>query len=298
MTPTETEIAPNLLDADGRVCVDLSCLKCGYNLRSLANDGKCPECGLLVTHSVRGDLLKYSDRTWVRRLATGAALLLAGVIGLAIFALTAFGGAMLYGVGGRPLLSLWGSLLVVGAWSIGVATPLAILIGVLLLTTREPRLSLRPEGLSARRLCRGSLVVFSVLSMIALLVASASGWRLPWFPGTLWVLAMFVLGCGVFPVSLLHHVASLLRRVPAKEHADAAKLIAGGILAVDILLSPLLLVSLFTRGRLGGGMPALAFVALLVGGTCYIAGLLLLRAARKHFRQAAREAEINNGQHE
>jgi uncharacterized repeat protein (TIGR04138 family) len=33
---------------------DLPCLECGYNLRSLASDGRCPECGLEVADSVVG----------------------------------------------------------------------------------------------------------------------------------------------------------------------------------------------------------------------------------------------------
>jgi hypothetical protein len=63
------------LDRDDRVQVDLACLKCSYNLRTLAVDSLCPECALPVARSIRGDLLKHADPRWVRKLTDGAELL-------------------------------------------------------------------------------------------------------------------------------------------------------------------------------------------------------------------------------
>jgi MFS family permease len=40
-----------LLDADGRVATDLNCTSCGYNLRTLAKAGLCPECAQPVLAS-------------------------------------------------------------------------------------------------------------------------------------------------------------------------------------------------------------------------------------------------------
>jgi len=39
-------------DADGRLLVDIRCVKCGYNLRSLRTDGACSECGESVSVSI------------------------------------------------------------------------------------------------------------------------------------------------------------------------------------------------------------------------------------------------------
>jgi hypothetical protein len=36
------------------VADDLTCVRCGYNLRGLASDGRCPECGETVERSLRG----------------------------------------------------------------------------------------------------------------------------------------------------------------------------------------------------------------------------------------------------
>ncbi len=41
-----------LLDDQGIVAVDLECVKCGYNLRSMSHDGRCPECAAPVKDSV------------------------------------------------------------------------------------------------------------------------------------------------------------------------------------------------------------------------------------------------------
>ena len=43
-------------DADGRIDQDLPCLKCGYNLRGLRDDGECPDCGNDVGNAARGCL--------------------------------------------------------------------------------------------------------------------------------------------------------------------------------------------------------------------------------------------------
>ncbi len=50
-TPPDTAI---------RIARDVSCLTCGYNLRSLLPDQTCPECGAAVAESLRGDQLRSS----------------------------------------------------------------------------------------------------------------------------------------------------------------------------------------------------------------------------------------------
>jgi hypothetical protein len=62
------------LDADGRVAEDLPCIRCEYNLRTLHEEAKCPECGTDVSLSIRGNWLKYSDPGWLTRMARGLEL--------------------------------------------------------------------------------------------------------------------------------------------------------------------------------------------------------------------------------
>ncbi len=59
---------------------DRLCVHCGYNLRGLPLDGKCPECGEAVRRSLLGDLLKYADPDWLDRLRFGAALKLWNIL--------------------------------------------------------------------------------------------------------------------------------------------------------------------------------------------------------------------------
>jgi len=54
---------------------DCLCVSCGYNLRMLRSDGKCPECGGPVAAALRGRGLHYAKPQWVRRLALGATLM-------------------------------------------------------------------------------------------------------------------------------------------------------------------------------------------------------------------------------
>ena len=60
--------------ADGKIQVDLPCRRCGYNLRSLARDARCPECSFPVIRCLRRDDLGYGDPRYVRRVALGAYL--------------------------------------------------------------------------------------------------------------------------------------------------------------------------------------------------------------------------------
>jgi hypothetical protein len=42
------------------VKLDTPCSYCGYNLRGLEKDGRCPECGVAIAQSIRGDLLRIT----------------------------------------------------------------------------------------------------------------------------------------------------------------------------------------------------------------------------------------------
>ena len=50
------------------------CIRCGYDLRGLAEDGRCPECGENIGVSLPGRLLAVADKGWVRSILWGAVL--------------------------------------------------------------------------------------------------------------------------------------------------------------------------------------------------------------------------------
>jgi hypothetical protein len=69
------------------VTADIPCRRCAYNLRTLSVAGVCPECGAPVEISIYGDLLKFSDPVWLRKLGRGAVYILLGlflIIGIII----------------------------------------------------------------------------------------------------------------------------------------------------------------------------------------------------------------------
>jgi hypothetical protein len=67
---------------------DTPCRKCGYNLRGLSVEGRCPECGTSVGFSLQGDLLRYCDPNWMDALRRGVKCIIAAVV-LGIFGVVA-----------------------------------------------------------------------------------------------------------------------------------------------------------------------------------------------------------------
>src|SRR5258708_15193103 len=59
---------------------DRPCLACGYNLRGLAPGGVCPECGVPIARSLRGNLLRYSSAAYLAMLHHGTFLVQASII--------------------------------------------------------------------------------------------------------------------------------------------------------------------------------------------------------------------------
>jgi hypothetical protein len=53
---------------------DITCIKCGYNLRGLSSNGLCPECGNGIAISLQGRKLSDADPAWRRKLSNGARL--------------------------------------------------------------------------------------------------------------------------------------------------------------------------------------------------------------------------------
>src|SRR2546430_14287954 len=57
------------------------CSRCGYDLRGIANDQACPECGLLAERSRRvSDELHDTRPRWLRRIAWGVRLILLTIL--------------------------------------------------------------------------------------------------------------------------------------------------------------------------------------------------------------------------
>ncbi len=66
--PTVVKVIPASVETD------TPCRKCGYNLRGLERTALCPECGSLVSLSIRNELIHHSDPVWIDQLRRGVTL--------------------------------------------------------------------------------------------------------------------------------------------------------------------------------------------------------------------------------
>jgi hypothetical protein len=92
---------------------DQPCRKCGYNVRGLATDNRCPECGTPVGFSFHGDLLQFCDPGWVETLYRGAR---AFIIGIAVIILSAIAVVVLGAATGSQGVALLMAVGVVIGW--------------------------------------------------------------------------------------------------------------------------------------------------------------------------------------
>lgn len=169
--------------------LDLPCYRCGYNVRGLAADGRCPECAAGVDETLRRDAsqraglpmpLAESDPRWVRTLARGSALMLFGGVGM---------------MAGQALI-VFGPKMPRAATAPLFLTPfVALAAGVWMLVAREP------THAGQRRAWRGWILRAAALAWIVslaavVLVALSGSWtRLLYYPATALISALLSWGC-------------------------------------------------------------------------------------------------------
>ncbi len=167
-----TAAPPIKLDAAGRIDEDVSCRKCGYNLRGLLPDGRCPECGAAVGRSLHGDLLRFSDPDWVQKLASGMNWIVASI----------FMG-MIGGFFSAIFVAIFTSIL--SSRSFFVLAPLSTLafgtialVGYWRVTTPDPARSSEESNFSPRKLVRvAQLTNYAVAPVSSLMQQLA--WTVP-----------------------------------------------------------------------------------------------------------------------
>jgi MFS family permease len=278
------------LDDHARIQADVACLKCAYNLRSLRIDGNCPECGSPVSRSVRGDLLQFADPRWVKGLANGATLLLAAAVSAIAAILCGLIGGQLFDPYGE-WLGLFGALAVTLAAIGAMAVPLLALGGLVRLTASEPRISLRPEGLSPRRACHYSLVAVIPLVGFGVIMVALGGRVSPPWAGISMLMATLTVLFGALPVSLLRHLATLFRRVPHTGHAAMARGLSVGVLVGDGIIAIPVMAGLLIPPI--SGMVSIAYIGLLILAGCGLGLLGVLYYARTDFANAAEQASLH-----
>lgn len=281
---------PPLPRADEPIARDVACIHCGYNLRGLSPEGRCPECGRGVLQSLRGDLLQFQHPAYVRRLAAGVGLVLWGLLALGACALGVVAAlawspagtlglqALLYG-----LVILAGALAVTGAW---------------LVTAREPT---RPASTRERAL-RWAVRVLTTAGLLALanLPVELALTDLRGAPVSAEAYLWIVFGGGLLrfgsvagSVLLMLHFRRLAGAIPDPalvRHTLAVTWILGAGLAIDAAETFFRDFSAASGADPAGILGCPTLILLLVGGIWWIA--LLLRY-RRRFREQAAAARRN-----
>jgi len=193
------------------VAVDLPCAKCGYNLRTLAWDSQCPECGLAVSGSLPPPGFRFQKMATVFRVRRGLALVVIAILVEVSCALALFVMMRHYHKLPPPALRLS----VLSYWHIS--------LGVLVISAFGLVLATYPYGWRGDRLLRA--LGIAVVVLVALPVAAGVAIRLADRPGSLpfglgWYTYLAATAPFFYCFSVAHVLVwvHLLARVRAAEH--------------------------------------------------------------------------------
>ncbi|MBN8598728.1 MAG: hypothetical protein J0L78_13740 [Planctomycetes bacterium] len=211
------------------------CITCGYDLVGLTPEMACPECGISVERSIRGDLLRWRDPKYLKRLHTGAVLIQTALSLIVVAFLLQLFAAPLASTNMRgvpiivPLLAILASI----GFTVGV---ILYPVGWFFLTARDPGRTDDEKGQRSRRLVRLSIVFMLVSTVLAFGI----GFTLPLFAMSgamneqLASLLLFIAGAAQIVnllVWVLQYYASmaylrwLAERIPSERVYKRAKLL-------------------------------------------------------------------------
>lgn len=280
------------------VAIDLPCRACGYNLRGLVAEGRCPECGGAVPESMGSDLLRFAPARYVQALADGvdwvligvtvqvAALLLVGGIGVALTLMTGGGSSAADdAAAAAAMVSLFA----------GFAGGLALLVGVWLVATPDPAGYETPLADLGRGAVRwgisGSIVGVPLIVMAAFV--------LPRDPAEFVTILSFYLllgGAVAIVAGYFAQFAHIARRVPSARIARSGRMLSVLVLSAFGMAWLLLGVELVlawvgappTMAPLG---PLARALLALVAIVCFVWGLSVHVRLRKPLHEQARLAQ-------
>ncbi len=187
---------------------DPLCVHCAYNLRGLASDGRCPECGTSIARSIRGDLLWQADLAWLTRVSGGFTLtkdcFVTWLAGLAA------------GLTERLVLgSSEVSNFLEPVWATTIAT--LLLVGIFRVMTPDPRLSLREQPIALRRIVRLAAIAALLLGVSMFIPFSKSTGAASILSDTFAVVMVFTF------VAATYCLVHLAERIPDAELAKRTK---------------------------------------------------------------------------
>ncbi len=147
------------ISSAGRTEFSSVCARCGYDLMGLDDEGACPECGASIALSRRGDLLRGASSDYLKRIQSGAFLVLTSILVMIFSAIGAFAIMLVSASAGSA-----------GGAAIGFSLLLLMPLGAFgwmwgwwKFSTRHPAFEEAKETSPARRLSRLFLIAYLLL---------------------------------------------------------------------------------------------------------------------------------------
>jgi hypothetical protein len=274
------------VDAAGRLAEDLPCQECGYNLRGLAEEDRCPECAAPVNGSTRRDLLRFADPRWLQRLALGSRIIVIACVSIIVLDLApAVLSAPFVNLGAETM-----GVLFTGYRLLRAGLTLLVVGGGWLLTTAEPASPAAERTVSVRKVARWCLVIVIAGTVLPYLGVSAVTVAAR-YPRSLAVL--------VATAAVLVHLRALVLRIPHESLARHTRIVTrGAVTCLTLSFVSSLVVTFYLLPAMRGGgsldsaaLDVLSWVGVVIGAAtlafCVLGVSVLIRSTRAFGRAAA-----------
>lgn len=270
--------------------VDQTCRRCGYNLRGLHRDGRCPECGSPVGLSIKGDLLRFANPDWVERLARGSRFILNGLSAALLAAIVAVAteALRLASVPDAAVEVLDAVCALVGVIGLVVAY-----VGIWLMTSPDPTRVGEDQYATSRKLVR-----ITLLLGIGNMALQASAGVLPLPQPALTVVAVIGvltnLAALVGTLAYLQYLKKLSLRIPDEELSKRARFLFAAFLWTPLVwIFVAFLVGMFAAlGSIGIGGGVIACTSPLALLAMLVFVLMALRLQHRMGRACGQQAKI------
>ena len=213
---------------------DLPCLGCGYNLRGLKENDRCPECGSPVGLSIFGDALRFSHPDWVDAVRRGL-LMIFNAISLGLGAFIGLG--CILGMLFRQDASF--VILVV----LPTVANTVICFGCYLTTAIEPRAHIDEAPITLRRFVRllsiAAGFAVPIFIMATYLEATARNGLSSITPTMLNILRLSLLTWPAMMYGCLFNLVPIAKRIPDASLVFMTKMVLIGLpvsIALEILV--------------------------------------------------------------